>query len=171
MKIESAAFTRADLDAFSDQLLEHERLVLADRLEKASARLGALGPRLKAGPGAGEWSAHEVLAHIAVLSKFYGVLVYKISTGQLTELDILGNVHLRDVLGEKLSETPPAELLAMALKDQARALKVLQSTDAPSLRREARLEDGKAMSAEQVARYALINHLETHIDQLERALG
>jgi hypothetical protein len=171
MKIESSAFTRADLDAFSDQLLEHERLVLADRLERASARLAALGPRIQAGHGSGEWSAHEVLAHISVLSKFYGVLTYKISSGQLTELDILGNVHLRDVLGEKLAEIPPAELLEMALKDQARALQVLRSTDAPSLRREAKLEDGRSMSAESVARYALVNHLETHVDQLQQALG
>src|SRR5713226_5754295 len=92
MKIESTAFTRADVEQFLDELV--------DRLEKASARLAALGPLVPAGRGEGEWSPHELLAHIAVLSKFYGVLVHKISHGQMTELDLLENVNLRDVVGE-----------------------------------------------------------------------
>ena len=170
MKLESATFTRQDLDAFLDELVEHERDNLASRLEKASERLAALAPRVEEGHGDGPWSAHEVLAHITVLSKFYGVLVHKISSGQMTELDLLGNVHLRDVMGEKMSEIPPSQLVEMALADQARTLKLLRTVDAKSLRREAKLENGTVMSAEHVARYPLINHLETHIDQLEKTL-
>jgi hypothetical protein len=171
MKLESATFTRQDLDAFFDDLVEHERDNLADRLERASARLAALAPSVSAGHGEGQWSAHEVLAHIAVLSKFYGVLEHKISSGQMAELDLLGNVHLRDVMGEKMAEIPPPQLIEMALADQARSLKLLRSIDSKSLRREAKLENGTLMSAEHVARYPLINHLETHIDQLEQTLG
>ncbi len=170
MKIESTGFTRADVEQFLDEMLDHDRQVLADRLEKASARLEDLGPRVSAGRGEGEWSQHELLAHIAVLSKFYGVLVHKISSGQMTEVDLLENVNLRDVVGEQLAQIEPAELLRMALNDQARTLKLLRTVEPASLRRHARQENGELMSAIEVARLPLINHLEMHLDQLERAV-
>jgi len=170
MKIESTAFTRVELEQFLDEMLDHDRQLLANRLERASARLAELGPRVEAGGGDAEWSQHELLAHIAVLSKFYGVLVHKISTGQMTRLDLLQNVNLRDVLGEKLSQIEPAELLRMALADQERTLKLLRAADAPSMRRTATQENGEPISAEEVARLPLVNHLEMHLDQLERAL-
>jgi hypothetical protein len=171
MKIESTAFTRADVDQFIDGMLDHDRHLLADRLEKASARLSALGPRIKPGSGEVEWSHHEVLAHIAVLSKFYGVLVHKISSGQMSELDLLENVNLRDVVGEQMAQIEPAELLRMALADQARTLNLLRTVEASSLRRKAKLENGDMMTAEEVARLPLVNHLEMHVDQLEQALS
>jgi hypothetical protein len=171
MKIESTAFTRADVEQFLDGMLDHDRQLLADRLEKASSRLAALGPRVKAGPGGSEWSQHELLAHIAVLSKFYGVLVHKISSGKMSEIDLLENVNLRDVVGEQMAQVEPAELLQMALADQARTLKLLRTVEPSSLRRKARMENGETMSADEVARLPLVNHLEMHVDQLERALG
>jgi hypothetical protein len=171
MKIESAAFTHADLNQFLDEFSAHDKDVLADRLEKASARLAELAPRVsKSGAGDG-WSAHEVLAHIAVLSKFYGVLVHKISSGQMTELDLLSNVHLRDVMGDQLAGLEPAELLEMAAKDHARTIKLLRSIDARALKQTAKLEDGTLITAEDIARLPLVNHLELHVEQLERALA
>ena len=178
MKIESTDFTRADVEQFLDEMLDHDRNLLAHRLEKASARLEELGPRVSAGRGQGdapagpspEWSPHELLAHIAVLSKFYGVLVHKISSGQMTEVDLLENVNLRDVFGERLAQLEPAELLRMALADQARTLKLLRTSEPASLRRQARQENGEPMSAIEVARLPLVNHLEMHLDQLERAI-
>jgi hypothetical protein len=152
-------------------MLDHDRQLLADRLEKASSRLAALGPRVKAGQGGTEWSRHELLAHIAVLSKFYGVLVHKISSGQMSEIDLLENVNLRDVVGEQMAQIEPAELLKMALADQARTLKLLRTVEPSSLRRKARMENGETMSADEVARLPLVNHLEMHVDQLERELG
>ena len=171
MKIESTAFTRADVEQFLDGMLDHDRQLLADRLEKASTRLAALGPQVKAGPGGTEWSQHELLAHIAVLSKFYGVLVHKISSGKMSEIDLLENVNLRDVVGEQMAQIEPAELLQMALADQARTLKLLRTVEPSSLRRKARMENGETMSADEVARLPLVNHLEMHVDQLERELG
>ena len=171
MKIESTAFTRADVEQFLDQMLDHDRHLLADRLQRASTRLAALGPQIKAGQGETEWSNHEVLAHIAVLSKFYGVLVHKISSGKMSEVDLLENVNLRDIVGEQMAQIEPAELLRMALADQARTLELLRTVEPSSLRRQAKLEDGKMMSAEEVARLPLVNHLEMHVDQLEAALG
>lgn len=171
MKIESTAFTRADVEQFMDEMLDHDRQILADRLEKASSRLAELGGRVAMGSGDGEWSPHELLAHIAVLSKFYGVLVHKISSGQMTEVDLLENVNLRDVVGEQMAQMEPAELLRMSLADQARTLKLLRTAEPASLRRQARQENGELMSAIDVARLPLINHLEMHVDQLERALS
>jgi hypothetical protein len=171
MKIESTSFTRSDVEQFLDGMLDHDRHILADRLEKASSRLAALGPRVKAGRGETEWSQHELLAHIAVLSKFYGVLVHKISSDQMSEIDLLENVNLRDVVGEQMAQIDPAELLQMALADQARTLKLLRTVEPSSLRRKARMENGETMSADEVARLPLVNHLEMHVDQLERELG
>ena len=171
MKIESTSFTRVEVEQFLDEMLDHDRQYLAGRLERASARLAALGPRVRAGGGDTEWSQHELLAHIAVLSKFYGVLVHKISSGQMSELDLLQNVNLRDVLGERLAQIEPAELLRMALADQARTLELLRAADASSMRRTAKQENGELISAEEVARLPLVNHLEMHLDQLERALA
>ena len=171
MKIESTAFTRADVDKFLDEMLDHDRHILADRLERASVRLATLGPRIEAGRGETEWTEHELLAHIAVLSKFYGVLLHKISSGQMSEVDLLEYVNLRDVVGEQMAQIEPAELLPMALADQARTLKLLRTIEPSALRRKAKLENGDTMSAEEVARLPLINHLEMHVDQLERALS
>jgi hypothetical protein len=170
MKIESTSFTQADVETFMDAMVDHDRTVLADRLEKASARLAKLGPRVRPGSGEKEWSDHELLAHIAVLSKFYGVLVHKISSGQISEVDLLENVNLRDVVGEQMAQIEPSELLRMALADQARTLKLLRSVEPSSLRRRARLENAETMTAEDVARLPLVNHLEMHVDQLERSL-
>lgn len=171
MKIESTAYTQADLDDFLDELLDHERMALADRLESASARLAKVAPRIKAGHGTDAWSDHEVLAHIAVLSKFYGVLIHRISSGQVTEVDLLANTNLRGFAGEQMAEIEPSELLRMTLADHARTVKLLRTLDAASLRREVKDASGRSVSAEFLARFPLINHLEEHVDQLERLLG
>ena len=171
MKIESTAFTSAEVQGFLDEMVDHDRRTLIARLEKAAARLAEFGPRVTAGHGDGSWSNHEILAHIAVLSKFYGVLVHKISSGQMTELNLLENVNLRDVAGEQMAELEPGVLLRMISADHERTLKTLRTVEASALRRTARLEDGTTMSAEEVARLPLVNHLELHLAQLEESLG
>jgi hypothetical protein len=174
MKIESPAFTTADLDHYSDELTDHERQVLADRLERASARLAELGARAgrESAAVSDGWSPTEVLAHIAVLSKFYGMLTYKIGSGQMTELDLLGNVHVRDVLGAQLAKEAPSALVEMALTDHRRTVQYLRSADAAAMRRECVVDGGRSvMRAADVAREALIGHLELHVEQLERTLA
>jgi hypothetical protein len=171
MKSEETVYTQADLDNFLDELLDRERLVLAERLEKASARLAQVGPRIKAGRGDDAWSDHEVLAHIAGLSKFYGVVVHRISSGQVSEVDLLGATNLRDATIDRMVQTEPSELLRMTLADHARTVKLLRTIDAASLRREAMDASGRSVSAELLVRLPLINHLEEHVDQLERSLG
>src|SRR5260221_13950568 len=98
MKNDSTAFTNTDLQGFLDEMINHDRLALADRLQRASERLAEYGSLVTAGHGDGSWSAHEVLAHIVVLSKFYGVGFQKISSGQMTEADLANNFRLRDAV-------------------------------------------------------------------------
>lgn len=173
MKIESTDFDRADLNRFMDELADHERLLLAARLEAASKRLAALGPRfLEAGalPPGEEWTAHEVLAHIAVLSKAYGVLTYQIASGKLAELDLVGVIHLRDVVGEREAGRSAEELLAAAAADHKRTVEFLRSTSAAALRHRCEIGEGESITASEVARLPLLAHLEQHLEQLEAAL-
>jgi len=172
MKIESPAFTLDDVKSFLDTYLDRERSILADRLQQASDRLAALAPRIKAERGDGTgWNAHELLAHLAVLSKFYGVLVHRISSGQMPNLDLLEAVHLRDTVGHQMSQLEPADLVQMTLADHERTIKTLRTTEVAALRQSAELGDGITMTAEEIARLPLISHLEIHIDQLEKLLG
>ncbi len=171
MKIESTAFTQADLQGFLDEMLDRERMLLADRLERASERLSRIGRLVKAGVGEDQWTDHELLAHIAVLSKFYGVLVHKITSGHLDEVDLLGNTNLRDAAGEQMAQIEPAELLRMIQADHARTAKLLRTVEVSALRREVKTETGRMVTADYLARFPLINHLEQHVAQLENSLA
>jgi len=172
MKIESPAFTPDDVNGFMDTYLDRERTILADRLQHASDRLSALAPRIKAEPGdESGWNAHELLAHLAVLSKFYGVLVHRIATGQPPNLNLLEAVHLRDEAGRQMSRLEPADLLRMTVADHERTIKALRTSEPHALRQSADLGDGITMTAEEVARLPLISHLEMHIDELEKLLN
>jgi hypothetical protein len=146
-------------------------MLLADRLERASERLARIGPLITSGHGEDEWTDHEVLAHIAVLSKFYGVLVHKITSGQVDEVNLLGNTNLRDAAGEQMAQIEPEELLRIVLTDHARTIKLLRTVEVGSLRRDVRTETERMVTAEYLARFPLINHLEQHVDQLEKKLA
>jgi hypothetical protein len=172
VKIESPAFTMDDVKAFMETYLDRDRHLLADRLQRTSDRLAELGPRVKSQQGDDEeWNAHELLAHIAVVSKFYGVLVHRISSGQLPEFNLLEAVNLRDSAGKQMSQLEPADLVRMSLADHERTIKSLRAADPMALRTTTRIDDGSTMTAEEVARLPLITHLEIHIDQLEKMLS
>jgi hypothetical protein len=175
MKIESAAYTKTDFENFLDAELDSERNLLADRLERASARLAKVGPKIKAGRGEGdEWNGHEVLAHIAGFSKYYGVLVHKVAGGQLTDVDLMSSTNIRDESIVQMSATEPADLLRMALDAHARTAKELRTLDLAAFRNKANVEGGvwfSPVSADFLARYPLVNHLEAHVEQLEKMLG
>jgi hypothetical protein len=171
MTEESTTFTATDLQGFLDEMVDHDRLMLADRLQRASERLAEYGELVTPGHGKGSWSSHEVLAHIVVLSKFYGVVFHKVSSGTMTELDLLNNVGLRDAMDEQMAQLEPKELVRMALQDHERTIKALRAADAASMRRVVKVDGGETMTAEEVARLPLISHLELHIDQLARALA
>ena len=172
MKIESPAFTLDDIRAFMSSYRDRERHLLADRLQRVSDRIAELGPRVTGAVNENdpEWNAHEILAHIAVVSKFYGVLVHRIASGKIADMDLLEAVNLRDAAGRQMAELDPEELVRQALADHERTLKTLREADVESLERSARMDDGTPMTAEQVARLPLISHLEMHVEQLEKML-
>jgi len=171
VKIESPAFTMDDVKAFMSTYRDRERHVLADRLQRISDRLTEIAPRVTAQQSDdAEWNAHEVLAHLAVVSKFYGVLVHRIASGKVPDMDLLEAVNLRDAAGKQMSEMDPAELLRITLADHQRTINTLRTADAASLQNSARLDDGTTMTAEEVARLPLITHMELHIEQLEKLL-
>jgi len=151
---------------------ERELAMLADRLQRISNRLAELGPGVEAQPGDGDaWNAHEMLAHIALVSKFYGVLVHRIASGKTTDFNLLEQVNLRDVVGQQMAQTEPAELLRQALSDHERTITTLRAADPDAMQRAARIDDGSSMTAEEVARMPLISHLEMHIAELEKLLA
>jgi uncharacterized damage-inducible protein DinB len=173
MKIESPAFTMDDIRAFMSSYRDRERHLLADRLQRVSQRVAELGPRVKRhiDDTESEWNAHEILAHIAVVSKFYGVLVHRIAGGKLEDMNLLEAVNMRDSAGRQMAELEPEELARQAVADQQRTIKTLREVDPGSLERLARMEDGTSMTAEQVARMPLVSHLEMHVEQLEKMLS
>jgi hypothetical protein len=173
MKIESPAFTMDDIRAFMSSYRDRERLLLADRLQHVSERIAELGPRVKReiDETEPEWNAHETLAHIAVVSKFYGVLVHRIAAGKLDGVSLLEAVNMRDSAGRQMAELEPDELARQAVADQQRTIKTLREVDPNWLERSARIDDGTSMTAEQVARMPLVSHLETHVEQLEKMLS
>src|SRR5690349_20740868 len=173
MKIESPAFTMDDIRAFMSSYRDRERQLLADRLQRVSERIAELGPRVKRhiDETEAEWNAHETLAHIAVVSKFYGVLVHRIAGGKLEDMNLLEAVNMRDSAGRQMAELEPEELARQAVADQQRTIKTLREVDPGSLERSARMDDGTSMTAEQVARMPLVSHLEMHVEQLEKMLS
>jgi hypothetical protein len=174
VRLESPAFTERDMRAFLEEVVDYERRRLADRLEADSARLGRLAPTLTL-PQRGreetqDWTGHEILAHIAVLSKFYGTVVYRVGSGKLSQIELLEAVQSRDPAGEQLSTLPPDQLLEMVQRDHQRTIAYLRGADAAAMLRRAVLYEGFSMSAAEIAQLPLCAHLEIHLDQLERTL-
>lgn len=171
MKIQNG-FTMADVHEFMAGYRERERDLLVERLERISKRLAEVGPKVRVETSEDEqWNAHEILAHIAVVSKFYGVMVHRIAGGQMTDAGIVDSVNLRDVAGRQMAELAPDELVRMAVADQERTIRTLREASPESLLRRARLDDGTTMTAEEIARLPLVSHLEAHTADLERMVS
>jgi len=159
-----------DIRSFMSSYRDRERDILAERLQRVSDRIAALGPRVvrEIDDANSEWTAHELLAHIAVVSKFYGILVHRISSGKLGDMKLLEAVNMRDATGRQMAELEPDELVRLAIADQEKTIQALRGMNADSLARSAQIDDGSTMTAEEVARMPLISHLEMHVDHLER---
>ncbi len=173
MKIESPAFTMDDIRSFMSGYRDRERNLLADRLQLVSERVAEIGPRIHRAidDDNADWNAHEILAHVAVVSKFYGVLVHRIASGKLDDMNLLEAVNLRDAAGRQMAELEPEELVRQSVSDQQRTIKALREMDSTALQKSAPLDDGTSMTAEEVARMPLVSHLEMHVEQLERMLS
>jgi hypothetical protein len=145
--------------AFLEEAVDYERLAELVRDIPSSA----------SGNGS-EWTGHDILAHIAVLSKFYGTVVYRVGSGKLSQIELLEAVKSRDPAGEQLRTLPPNQLLDMVQRDHQRTIAYLRSADAAAMQRRAVLYEDFSMSAAEIAQLPLCAHLEIHLDQLERTL-
>ena len=171
MKQESAAFTSADVPRFLGQLAELDISQVAGRLRAASARMDDLAARIPDERGDGEtWNAKEVLAHVAVLSRAYGVFGYMVAHGRLGELNLGDVINQRDVVGEEMAQLPVSEILAEARKQHQRTLKFLDSATVEQWSATCRTEFGD-LRVEGLIRLPLLLHLEDHLDQIERILA
>jgi DinB family protein len=169
---ESEAFQGVDVDRFLDDLRLVERDALVARLEAAGPRLAALAERIPESPPAAgeEWNAKQVLAHLAALSKLYGMLTYRVGTGALTEFDLMAMVNQRDAAGAALAQLPVAELVGMIHADHARTLAYVRSALPEQLERRCRFNGERDLSAGEILRLPLVAHVEQHLSQLEAAL-
>lgn len=166
----SSAFGADDIPRFFDEIFEWDVRHTRDRLRQASQRMNELAARIPETPrGDGEWNAKEILAHIAVLSKAYGVFSYFIASGRLTDLTLGDVINQRDAEGDKYMAMSAQEIAAAATGEHERTLKFLDGASLEDLRRECRVERG-TITAEYVVRLPLVAHLEQHIEQLEKAL-
>jgi hypothetical protein len=171
MKQESLAFTAADVPRFFDEILLYEMQKVAARLRAAGERLDRLVAAIPDARGEGvEWSAKEVLAHIAVLSRAYGVFAYMVATGRLTELEIANVISQRDVVGEEMAGQPVADIVAEIHRQHDRTLAFLDRATTDQLKAHLRTENG-TITVEYLLRFPLLAHLELHLDQLEGVLG
>ena len=172
VKIESTSFRPSDVDAFLGDYVLYERDSLVARLEAASAEMGRLAERVTAAEAGSDtaWTAQEILAHIAALSKLYGMLTYKVGTGAMTEMDLMSSVLQRDDFGEQLAKLPTAELVGMAQTDHRRTAEYLRRATREELARSAALSGVGRMTAGELARLPLVAHLEQHVRQLRDTL-
>jgi hypothetical protein len=171
MKQESADFTSADVPRFFGQLAELDIRQTAERLAAASRRMEALAAQIPDERGDGEtWNAKEVLAHVAVLSRAYGVFAYLVAHGRIGELNLGDIINQRDVVGEEMAQLSVAEIVAEAKKQHVRSLKFLSSATVEQWQTTCKTEFGE-LRVEGLIRLPLVVHLEDHLDQIERILA
>lgn len=171
MRETSNDFTADDLPRFFDEIFEWDVRHTRERLRVASERMNQLVAAIPDVPrGEGEWNGKEILAHIAVLSRAYGVFSYFIASGRLTDLELGDVINQRDSEGDKYMAMSCVEIAAEATRQHKRTLKFLDGASTEDLRRECRVERG-TITAEYVVRLPLVAHLEQHVAQLEQALA
>ena len=172
MQTESASFTAADLPHFLEEILVWDVKATAERLRTANARVHELARSVQdeAVESSQGWNAKEVLAHIAVLSRAYGIFGYMVAKRRLTELKLEEVITQRDSLGAEFAARPVVEILAEIDRQHQRTLKFLGEATPEELRRSVRVEHGE-ITAEHLVRVPLVAHLEQHVAQLEAALA
>jgi hypothetical protein len=174
---DSSQFTRQHLVGSLYELVELDTRRLVERLRSASQKFESLRVPAIAAAGkssstlAKEWSVVDILAHIAVLSKYYGVLTYEVGTGKTRRVDLLANIRIRDELGARMAKRPAAELIDAAIADHARTLRYLEQATPADMRNRAVMPGVGSMSAEEICRLSLCTHLEEHNAQLEAAIA
>jgi hypothetical protein len=166
---DSSTFAESDLERYLEEQAALDRNHLANRLRLVSERLAELdltrAPTSRS-PSSQAWTAHEVLAHIVVLSKYYGVLAHRVASGAETAADLLAATRARDSASLQFAGHDLETLRSLALADHARTQEFLATVGGLELRRRAAMPVVGSMSAEEILRLSLVTHLEQHLDQL-----
>ena len=171
MKVESPSFTNEDLVTFMDEILLVDVRHTADRLRAAGTRVFELAAEIpEASSDDVAWNAKEILAHIAVLSRAYGVFAYMVAHDRLTTLPLEGVITQRDPTGEAMAALTVAEIVAEIHKHHDRTLKFLATATPEQLRKSVATELGP-ITAESLIRLPLVAHMEDHVVQLAAALA
>jgi hypothetical protein len=170
MKQESSAFTAADVPRFFGDIAMYDLGRTAARLRAASARMQQLAQRVPdERSSGGEWTAKEILAHIAVVSRAYGVFAYLAAKGRLPELEMGAVISQRDVVGEKMAQQSVTEIVAEAVRQHQRTLKFMDAMTLDDALKTVQTESG-SITVEHLLRIPLVAHTEQHLEQLEAAL-
>ena len=169
MKDESQHFDVPDLDRFLNDTAAYEAHALVRRLQTAGARLQQLSEQVTSRQSSDQsaWTAHDVLVHVAVLSKYYSVLAYRIGTGKVQEIDLMPAIRARDSAGQKLADLDARQLAEMAIADHTRLIEYLNGATPAELRTSAAMQQGGTLTVDVAARQLLCGHLEEHLAQLE----
>jgi|BEDMetMinimDraft_2_1075160.scaffolds.fasta_scaffold00374_6 regulator of replication initiation timing len=175
MKIESTNFTTDDLRGFLNELIEEVKLLYIERLTALAKRLSSLRSmheKIDSMPISQEqvWNARETLAHIAVFTKFYGVVAHRMMRNEMDSLDLLSMIAKRDELGSLAARKKAEENFDEALSNIQRTLEDIKTATPDQLRTSADFGNGVVLTAEDIIRLPYLAHLEMHIKQLEQNL-
>ena len=170
MKDESQHFDVPDLDRFLDDTATHEARSLVRRIQAAGSQLRQLSEDVTTQQLSSEriWTAYDVLAHVAVLSKYYSVLAYRVGTGKVREIDLLPAIRDRDSAAQKFAGVSARQLADMAVNDHDRLITYLDGATPSELRASAEMPQGGRLTVDVIARQLLCGHLEEHLAQLEK---
>lgn len=170
MKNESQDFDIPDLERFLDETATYETRELIKRVQAAGSRLRQLAEQVSVQQLSDQatWTAYDVLVHVAVLSKFYSVLAYRIGTGKVREVDLLPAIRDRDSAAQRLAGLDATQLATMAINDHARLIAYLEGAPPSELRAAAEMRQGGYLTVDVAARQLMCGHLEEHLTQLER---
>jgi hypothetical protein len=86
----------------------------------------------------------------------------------------MASTNIRDESIVQMSAMEPADLLRMALEAHARTAQELRTLDLAAFRNKTDVAGGvwfSPVNVDFLARYPLVNHLEAHVEHLERMLG
>lgn len=159
--------------ATADRLAARDCANLAERLRTATAEIHRLAPLVSSrmsGEQAKDWSAIEVLAHMAMLSAYFTTTALKAAAGQDVKGDLLEQIRARDLITPEFARLPALHLAELADTYLARAIGFLETPEPVALARLIQVADDWYLSVVEVIRLGVCAHLEMHLEQLRAAM-
>ena len=147
---------------------------LEDAVEGLIGRVERLGAdHLYQGPGPGEWSAMQVLAHVAEAVPYWARQARMVASRSEDDLPF-GRTHDdtdRIAAVERHAHDPLDEVLPRLRTGLAEAVATLRAIPAEGWSRVGRHARRGEMTVQQIVDQFLVSHVEEHALQIEAALG